>query len=266
MRIVRVLSLVVLAVSLAGCGTLKGGRRWGEDATPAPGWDRVVWAAERAALSPGTWVPAAGAAAMSFGDFDQRISDWAREHTPIYGSEDDAADMSTDLKNGLRVASYGTLLATPSGDAAEDWVTSKAKGFAVEWTAEKSTSLATNGLKDLTGSARPRGGDDSFPSSCAADAFTFATLTSRNLESMRLSFPVRTGLQIGAYSVAGASAWARVEAGAHYPSDVLAGAALGHFLGSFVHDAFLGLPDGRGPEFEIAPSPAGVSVAVTFSF
>jgi hypothetical protein len=37
-----------------------------------------------------------------------------------------------------------------------------------------------------------------------------------------------------------ATAWARIEAGAHYPTDVLAGAALGNFVSLFVHDAFLG--------------------------
>ena len=31
--------------------------------------------------------------------------------------------------------------------------------------------------------------------------------------------------------------WGRVEAGAHYPSDVLVGFALGHFIGVFVNDA-----------------------------
>ena len=34
-------------------------------------------------------------------------------------------------------------------------------------------------------------------------------------------------------------AWARVEAGRHFPSDVLAGAALGNFITTFILDAFL---------------------------
>ena len=38
----------------------------------------------------------------------------------------------------------------------------------------------------------------------------------------------------------GATAWARVEANQHYPSDVLVGLGLGHFMGSFFTHAFLG--------------------------
>jgi hypothetical protein len=35
--------------------------------------------------------------------------------------------------------------------------------------------------------------------------------------------------------------WARLEAGSHYPSDVLAGVATGHFIDTFINDAFLGI-------------------------
>jgi hypothetical protein len=94
----------------------------------------------------------------------------------------------------------------------------------------------------------------------------FATLTSRNLDSVPMSAPLRTGLQVGAYGLGAATAWSRLEAGAHYPSDVLAGAALGHFLGVFVHDAFLGLPEDGDLELEIVPISRGASVAVTIRF
>ena len=40
------------------------------------------------------------------------------------------------------------------------------------------------------------------------------------------------------------TAWARVEAGEHYPSDVLFGMALGNFFARFATGAFLG-PDSR---------------------
>ncbi len=38
-----------------------------------------------------------------------------------------------------------------------------------------------------------------------------------------------------------ATAWARIEAKRHYPTDVLAGAALGNFIGAFINDAFIGI-------------------------
>ncbi len=48
-------------------------------------------------------------------------------------------------------------------------------------------------------------------------------------------------LNTGFKALAVGTSWARVEANAHFPSDVLAGYALGHFISSFIHDAFLGL-------------------------
>jgi len=47
-------------------------------------------------------------------------------------------------------------------------------------------------------------------------------------------------LDAGFISFGAGTSWARVEAGMHYPSDVLAGAALGHFIAAVVNDAFLG--------------------------
>jgi hypothetical protein len=47
------------------------------------------------------------------------------------------------------------------------------------------------------------------------------------------------------YSVA----WARVELGAHYPTDVLAGAVLGNFVSLLLHDAFLGMGDRMTVQF-----------------
>ncbi len=40
-------------------------------------------------------------------------------------------------------------------------------------------------------------------------------------------------------ALAWGTAWARVEGGRHYPSDVLFGAALGNFVAIFVRNAFL---------------------------
>ena len=46
-------------------------------------------------------------------------------------------------------------------------------------------------------------------------------------------------------TLAGATAWARVEGGVHYPSDVLAGAALGHFVTSTFTHALLTRPQAQ---------------------
>jgi hypothetical protein len=59
-------------------------------------------------------------------------------------------------------------------------------------------------------------------------------------------------------------AWARVEAGAHFPSDVLAGAALGNFLSAVVHDSFMNLPREKGYGFSVFPLKGGVMAKLCF--
>jgi hypothetical protein len=50
---------------------------------------------------------------------------------------------------------------------------------------------------------------------------------------------LRSSAQLALTALAAGTAWARIEAGQHYPTDVLAGAALGNFIAILIHDAFL---------------------------
>ena len=83
----RALSVLLIVVSLSACGTLPSGEGWGEDATFTPGWERVHDSAVNAARDPWVWGPLIGAAAFQIDDWDRRTSDWAREHTPVFGSQ-----------------------------------------------------------------------------------------------------------------------------------------------------------------------------------
>jgi hypothetical protein len=60
--------------------------------------------------------------------------------------------------------------------------------------------------------------------------------------------------------------WARVEAGSHYPSDVLAGVAMGHFIGAFINDAFLGIEKSSPIAPIIGPSQGGVLIGITIRY
>jgi membrane-associated phospholipid phosphatase len=73
-------------------------------------------------------------------------------------------------------------------------------------------------------------------------------------------------MQIGNVVLAGGVAWARVEGRRHYPSDVLFGAALGHFLTAFIHDAFMNLPDDNDAELATftTDGSAGLQLALRF--
>ena len=78
---------------------------------------------------------------------------------------------------------------------------------------------------------------------------------------------LRRFTQIGNLVTATAVGWARVEGEKHFPSDVLAGAALGYFLNAFVHDAFLGLPEDTRFGFVVFPTIDGgavTGVSLTF--
>ena len=75
---------------------------------------------------------------------------------------------------------------------------------------------------------------------------------------------LRTALEVGNYVLASATAWARVEADAHWLSDVLAGAAIGYFFGAFLHDEFVNLPEEKPVQVKVVPSHGGAMVALSF--
>lgn len=224
----------------SACTLLPDGSRWGEAATLTPGWQRVKASAVDAARSPWVWGPLASAAVLQVDSWDEEVADWASDETPIFGSPENAADWSDGLRTASVVGYGASVLATPSGDLDGDWLLAKTQGAAVGAGAFAATAGVTGGLKSLTSRERPDGSDDnSLPSGHASTAAVFGTLTVRNLQSIDVSPAMRTTLEIGAGAMTAGTAWARVEAGRHYPSDVLVGIALGNFMGAFFTRAFL---------------------------
>lgn len=259
--------LVLSMLVLSGCGTMCNGRGWGQDAIYPVSWERVQKAATNAFLDYQTLIPAAGALIFTIDDWDERASDWAIDHTPVFGSVEDAGDASDNLRDILMVEAFATGFLTPSGEEPGDWMVAKAKGFAVELAAAGATGGVTSLLKDATGRERPnKRNDRSFPSAHASAAFSFATLANRNVDAMNWPKPAKRTLQTVNLLLATGVAWARVEGSEHYPSDVLAGAALGTFLSSFIHDAFLGTPEDDRFQFLVCPQKDGGSVQIAFSF
>jgi membrane-associated phospholipid phosphatase len=253
--------------TLAGCGTLQNGRGWGQDAIYPVDSRRISSAAYHAFFDLQTLLPAAGALVFCFDNYDQRVSDWATTNHPIFGSQNNASQASDYLSYGLGAETLVTALATPSGKDPKDWVSNKAKGIAVELGAQLATAGVTGLLKSTTNRARPNGtSSNSFPSSHSSTAFSSATLSNRNLNSIKMPVGVRLPLQIGNVVIATGVAWARVEAGSHYPSDVLAGAAIGHFLSAFIYDAFMGLPEQKRWDLYASPTRGGAMFEVSFGF
>lgn len=244
-RIVRCW-LVGVFITLCGCATLPNGRGWGEDATVAPGWERVTHAAENAAKDPWVWGPLIGAAVFQIDDWDRRTADWAREHTPVFGSQRNAEHWSDDLRTASSVAHYITIVATPSGEDAGDWLLNKTKGALVDVAAVSATTAITRYLKRAVDRERPNGlAGESFPSGHTSSSAVHTRLASRNLEAIQMSDATRFTLNAGLTAMTLGTSWARIEAGWHYPSDTLFSMALGNFLASFLNDAFLGLTTTR---------------------
>jgi membrane-associated phospholipid phosphatase len=250
-----------------GCGTLQNGRGWGQDAIYPISLKRVGQAAKNAVLDPVTWISAGGAAIFAIDDFDEKTSDWATEHTPIFGSVERAATISDDINDVLEAEVLATALLTSSGSKIPQWGLSKVRGGLVEYGALEAVSALTSFGKSATDRLRPDETDRrSFPSAAASKAFATVRLSNRNVDSIEMPPWLRTSIKTGNLIAASGSAWARVEGNRHYPSDVLAGACLGNFVTTFIHDAFMNLPEDESFSFYIEPAPRHVFVSISFEF
>jgi len=259
-------AVTFMLFSVAGCGTLSNGRGWGQDALYPVDLKKIPRAVLNALVDPMTLAPAAGALVFGLSKWDKKASHWAIEHTPIFGSVQNAKNDAIYLEIPLYTEVLVTALATPSGGDSKDWVTSKLKGLAVEGAAELATAGVTSLLKDTTGRTRPNGNsNNSFPSGEASAAGSSAVLSNRNLDSIELPQEVRIPLKAVNILLGTGVGLARVEAGAHFPSDVLAGFALGNFLSTTVHDSFMGLPERKGFGFCVTPLHRGAKAELYFT-
>ena len=261
--------VVVFCVTmlLSGCGSLHNGRNWGQDATICPGWQRITNAAFKAAVAPGTWLPALGAIGLQIDNMDERVVNWASDKTPVFGSPENARHQSDYLRDAAFKNYLITALATPSGNQPVEWVGAKAKGITVGWVALHTTRNTTFFFKAQTGRTRPdQRGDDSFPSNHGSKTAVMSMLASKNIDSLPISNVYKTSLKIGTFSLDAGTAWARVGGKRHFPSDVLAGMALGHFFGAFFNDAFLGLDQTDQIGLTIEPSMNGPLITFHWIF
>lgn len=218
----------------------------------------TAWSAARtAAADPATWMPLTGAALFALGNLDEDLSDWARAETPLFGSTEGAGEASDAVRDFLRTEAIllegvHLIVARDEGHAAWLGPPAAALGTAIV------EDALVNGIKSATNRERPSGADDrSFPSSHASSASSTAFAAN---EIWRRDFAdaAWTGAAIASNgALVALGAWSRVESGAHYPSDVLAGVALGHFLGRFAHAL---IP--AGSQLELTPT----SIAIVIPF
>lgn len=237
--------------------------------SPATAGERKLWPGKKrwkkaffsAVKDPGTWAPAAAATVITVGDYDPEISEWAVKNTPIFGSSDRALQASNTFLAATQLGMVATSLAI---DPKSSWK-SKLGRLTMQWAAASASTRTTRYLKTATDRPRPNGLDRmSFPSGHATGAFAYATLGSQNLQASELPRGLKIGFRIGLTTLAAGTAWARVEGGVHYPSDVLAGACVGNFVTRFINHAFLG--DRRDVDLHVSLNPDAPEMGVWWRF
>lgn len=235
------------------CVGCVGQGHWGEDAR-FPSGATFSQAALNAAKSPQTWVPLVTAGVFIAADLDNELSEDLWEDQPVFGK--DAEDASDDLLDIASAAYVITALLAPSPT-----FEAKVKGLAVGAGTAIADGVIITGLKEITNRERPDGSNKkSMPSGHASQASSRTAMAQVNLRYMDMPNWSRQVANWSLHGVAVGTGLARVEAGKHHLSDVMVGYAIGHFLTSFMYEAFL---EGQGSGAQISFQPVDEGGAFT---
>jgi membrane-associated phospholipid phosphatase len=196
---------------------------------------RTRHAVSAAARDPWTWAPLAGAAVIAGTHNDKRISDWAKTETPVFGSREAAVDASNRFRSYASSTTWAIFLASPQ-QGQGNWFMEKGMNASGNLMGLALARSATGVLKHTVERERPNGNPvhDSFPSAHSTDAFAHAALARNYNDDLHSNGPLGEGMQWASNGFAMATAWGRVEGGAHYPTDVLVGAAVANFTTRFI--------------------------------
>ncbi len=226
----RNITLLLALVLVGGC-TTTGKPVLGDEATIAPGWSRLAQSSNQALHDPQVWATLLGAVLLQVNDLDEKLSDRLRKDTPLFGSEQNADDASDNFRSLTTVAYISTAMLAPGPETPGEWFSIKARLLGAEWLAVQAAGSFTSGIKRLTQRDRPNNQDDrSFPSGHATRASIQAQMANLNVEYLSIDTTSKQAFSLAFDSFAALTGWARVEAGMHYPSDVLAGWAVGQFV------------------------------------
>lgn len=162
-------------------------------------------------------------------DLDLKVLRWMRTHGHTPAIEDAAVALGKAGNNALVWFLLGATLAIIDNDRWESWLICALLGpFAIGL--NYAIKLAVKRPRPVLEGLPPLGGAPSslsFPSAHATSSFAVATAMVRVDPAMAATFVIAVALALG-----------RPYLGMHYPSDVLAGAALGIVLGLIVPLSF----------------------------
>jgi len=216
---------------------------------------------------PVTWVPLGGALIITALNADKEISNWAVDKRPVFGDH----DYSDTLRDGLEIVAIGTLVFSPQQKEEEQiWPVEKGLRLAEMYGAALLSDGVTGNLKRLVRRRRPSDpyGMESygFPSGHATLAFAWAASARRNLEDYDMPDTVRYVCNVGIYTAAAGVAWDRVELKAHYPTDVLVGAAVGNFVATTIYRAFTGVSKANNLSVNVSSVPHGAVFNLAWNY
>lgn len=227
-------------------------------------WEHWKDSAQRAASDSGTWMPLAGAAVIAAGGWDDQWQQSLSRHGPLFRDEGEAASNHL-LQLGTALYATSVVFAAPENTAFDDSLDWKLTNLATFVASKSSVDELTGAFKQASGRERPDGvPDDAFPSRHSATSAAQTTLTRRNLDYIGMNPTLRDAAKVGLHALDGLTGLARVEADQHYPTDVLAGIALGNFVSSFAFNLLL--EPGQDYQLSVVPALDGYALQTQFAF
>ena len=255
LSLVASVNIAVLLAAISGCAQIKPN---------LPAVQQVISITKETALEPATWVPFTAAAVISVAGVDNEISDWATDNTPVFGSPGSANSASDLLRDTLVTSALITSVFAPIKPAEDNFRIRRVVATALG----QSTAAGIVQSGKLTfRRERPNERDDrSFPSGHSGSSFTSAVLIEQNINETIQKPWLRKSIKAGTTGTAAAVAWARVEAGEHFPVDVLFSAALGNLVAKVFYRSLVSEYRTNVPQLTIDASRNNFKIGLNHSF
>lgn len=248
--------LTLIIILNSGCSLIRKEGTWGKNALWPLESERVRWAFKKNISSAHVWLPLTGAAVIRWGGYDNKVAHEIAEEHHIFIDHKHADHWSDFSNEVLKYQVYASTLLTPSmGNDSDwtEWTRNKIKGGAVVISSSSIARYTRDRAAEAFPRERPNRADRySFPSSHSTKAGAYNILVHKNIDQINMDDRLRFSLKVVSTTMAATTAWARVEGHRHYPSDVLAGYALGSFVSGFIYDVFMN--DDNDHAFALVPS------------
>jgi membrane-associated phospholipid phosphatase len=227
---------------------------------------QIGFSAKNAILDPYTIGALTLATGIYLSHKDQQISDWATAHHPVFGSEQNART-TTDLLQYSSLAIYGITAIIKNNMNGNSTISFPIVNVSSDISAIFLTVFTTEILKNNVGRLRPNHGDErSFPSGHTSFTTINANLTSHQLNTLEMKNNTRFLCNAALATMVTATAWGRIEGKKHYPTDVLAGAALGNFVGNFITSLYNDNIQNKTSSINMQISPDDCQIFVAMKF